>query len=48
MVVKIMFSDLVDEKKEEVLKEFGIERPEEMNMDLLPLAIIEKDTETEK
>ena len=39
--VEIMFDDLIDAKKEEILKEFEIDAPEEMNWDIAPIAIIE-------
>jgi len=39
--VEIMFDDLVESKKEEVLIEFDLSNPEQMNWDVVPLAIVE-------
>lgn len=39
--VKIMFDDLVESKKEKILKEFDLSNPEEMNWEVVPLAIVE-------
>ena len=44
--VEIMFDDLVEDKKEKILKEFGISDPEEMNWDIAPMAIIEVEMES--
>ena len=46
--VEIMFDDLVESKKEEILKEFEISNPEEMNWDITPIAIIEVEMESEE
>ncbi len=46
--VEIMFDDLVESKKEEILKEFEITDPEEMNWDIAPIAIIEVEMESEE
>ena len=43
-----MFEDLVDSKKEEILKEFEIASPQEMNWDIAPIAIIEMETEDQE
>jgi len=39
--VEIMFDDLVEDKKEKILKEFGISDPEEMNWDIAPIGILQ-------
>jgi len=46
--IEIMFEDLVERKKREILKGIGIEKPEEMNWDIVPMAIIELETESEE
>ena len=46
--MEIMFDDLVQSKKEEILKEFEIGDPEEMNWDITPIAIIEVEMECEE
>lgn len=46
--VEIMFDDLIESKKEEILKEFEIGDPEEMNWDILPIAIIEVKMESQE
>ena len=46
--IEIMFDDLVEEKKEEILKKFEIDNPEEMNWDIAPIAIIEVEMESEE
>jgi hypothetical protein len=46
--IEIMFEDLVESKKREILKEIGIKKPEEMNWDIFPIAIIEVEMEDEK
>jgi len=38
--VEIYFHDLSEEKQKEVLGAFEIEKPEDMNWDVIPLAII--------
>ena len=43
--IEIMFDDLVENKKEEILKEFEIGSPEEMNWDIVPITIIEVEME---
>jgi len=43
-----MFGDLVETKKEEILKEFEIANPEEMNWDIAPIAIVEVEPESEE
>ncbi len=43
-----MFDDLIQSKKEEILKEFEIDGPEEMNWDIAPIAIIEVEMESEE
>lgn len=45
--VEIMFDDLIESKKKEVLKEFQIGGPEEMNWDIVPIAVIEMEMEIE-
>ena len=44
--VEIMFDDLVESKKKEILKEFKIGNPKEMNWDIVPIAIIEVEMES--
>ena len=46
--MEIMFDDLVESKKKEVLKEFEIGDPEEMNWDIVPIASIEIEMEKDK
>ena len=46
--MEIMFDDLVESKKKEVLKEFEIAGPEEMNWDIAPIAILELEIESEE
>ena len=46
--IEIMFDDLVESKKEKLLKEFEIGSPEEMNWDVAPLAIIEMERESQE
>lgn len=46
--VEIMFDDLVESKKEEILKEFEIGDPEEMNWDIVPITIIEVEMESQE
>ena len=46
--IEIMFDDIVESKKKEILKEFEIGNPEEMNWDIVPMAIIELETESEE
>ena len=46
--IGIMFDDLVESKKKEVLKEYEIGNPEEMNWDIAPIAIIEVEMESEE
>ena len=43
--IEIMFDDLLETKKEEILKEFEIDNPEEMKWDTVPIAIIEVEME---
>ena len=43
--VEIMFDDLVEDKKEEILKEFAIGSPDEMNWDIFPIATVEMEME---
>ena len=47
-IVEIMFDDLVEGKKKEILKEFELGNPEEMNWDIAPIAIIEVEMESQK
>jgi hypothetical protein len=46
--VEIMFEDLSERKKREILKTFGIKNPEEMNWDIIPITIVEMETEDDK
>ena len=46
--IEIMFDDLIESKKEEILKEFEIGNPEEMNWDIVPIAIIEVEMESQE
>ena len=46
--IEIMFDDLVESKKQEILKEFEIDGSEEMNWDIAPIAIIEVEMEGQK
>jgi hypothetical protein len=43
--IEIMFDDLVESKKKEILKGIGIKKPEEMNWDIVPITIIEVEME---
>jgi len=43
--IEIIFDDLIKSKKKEILKEFEIGDPEEMNWDIAPIAIIEVEME---
>ena len=45
--MEIMFDDPIESKKKEILKEFKVVNPEEMNWDIVPIAIIEIEAETE-
>jgi hypothetical protein len=44
--IEIMFDDLLESKKEEILKEFKIDDPKEMNWDIAPIAVIEVEMES--
>ena len=46
--VEIMFDDLIERKQDEILKEFEIANPEEMNWDIVPVAILEMKMECEE
>jgi hypothetical protein len=46
--IEIMFDDLAESKKKEILKEFEIGNPEDMNWDIVPIAIIEVEMESEE
>ena len=46
--LEIMFDDLIESKKEEILEEFEIGSPEEMNWDIVPIAIIEVEMESQE
>lgn len=37
-VIDIFFDDLKEEKQQEILEAFKIEKPEDMNWDIIPLA----------
>ena len=39
-VIEIFFDDLKEDKQKEILEAFGVEKPEDMNWDVFPLAII--------
>ena len=41
MHVEIMFDDLVESKQLELLAAYAIKAPEEMNWDIVPIAVIE-------
>ena len=43
--MEIFFDDLVESKKKEILKEYAIGNPEDMNWDIVPIAIIEVEME---
>ncbi len=43
-----MFDDLLKSKKEEILKEFEIGDSEEMNWDIVPIAIFEVEIDSEE
>ena len=43
-----MFDDLLKSKKKEILKEFEIGNPEDMNWDIVPIAIIEVEMESQE
>ena len=40
--IEIKIDDLKDNIKKEILKFYGIKDPKEMNLDIIPLFIIEK------
>ena len=40
--IEIMFNDLNEKTKKEVLDFYEIKKPEEMNFDIIPLIILEK------
>jgi hypothetical protein len=46
--IEIMFDDLIESKKEEVLKELELCNPQEMNWDTVPMAIVELEMENEE
>lgn len=46
--IEILFGDLVERKKREILETIGIKKPEEMNWDIVPMAIIELEAESEE
>ena len=46
--IEIMFDDLLEGKKEEILKEFEITDPKEMNWDIAPIAIVELEMESQE
>jgi len=46
--IEIMFDDLIERKQDEILKEFEIDNPKEMNWDVAPIAIIEVEMESEE
>jgi hypothetical protein len=46
--IEIMFDDLLETKKEEILKEFELSDPEEMNWDITPIAIVELEMESQE
>ena len=41
-----MFDDLIERKQDEIMKEFEIDNPQEMNWDVAPIAIIEVEMES--
>ena len=46
--VEILFDDLIESKRQEVLEAFEIDSPEEMNWDIAPIAIIEIEIESQR
>lgn len=46
--IEIMFEDLVGSKKREILKRIGMKKPEDMNWDIVPIAMIEVEKKNEK
>ena len=46
--IEIMFDDLIERKQDQILKEFDIDNPEEMNWDIAPIAILELEIESEE
>ena len=46
--IEIMFDDLVESKKKEILEEFEIGNPEDMNWDIVPIAIVEVEMESKE
>ena len=46
--IEIMFDDLLKSKKKEILKEFELGNPEEMNWDIVPIAIVEVEIDSEE
>ena len=47
-VIEIMFDDLLARKKLEILKEFELADPKEMNWDIVPIAIVELEMESQE
>ena len=43
--IEIIFDDLIKSKKKEILKEFEIGNPKDMNWEITPIAIIEVEME---
>jgi len=43
--LEIYFEDLDGEAKERVLKFLGLEKPEDLNLDVFPLAVLSKPEE---
>lgn len=43
--MEIMFEDLTPEAQERLLKEAGVARPEDMDWDEMPVAVVEFDSE---
>jgi len=46
--IEIMFDDLIERKQDEIMKEFEIDNPQEMNWDVAPIAILELEMEGEE
>jgi len=44
--IEIMFDDLIERKQDEIMKEFEIDNPGEMNWNIAPIAIIEVEMES--
>jgi predicted RNA-binding Zn-ribbon protein involved in translation (DUF1610 family) len=46
-MVEIFYDDLTEEGQKKVLDEFGVESPDDMNWDIVPLSVIEYEEKEE-